>query len=130
MAERAIGTIFSHVRADLEAAGAPKSFWVYAANQAVDTINRTTSPPRSATSSYEIVTGDKPRVMNIVTWGCRAFAVKQLQERRRSSLDAAAHTGVMLGRNPDQPGAFLLWLPEHMKIISASDVYVQESYMP
>ena len=36
----------------------------------------------------------------------------------------------MLGRNPDQPGAFLLWLPEHMKIISASDVYVQESYMP
>ena len=118
------------MRADLEAAGAPKSFWIYAANQAVDTINRTTSPPRSATSSYEIVTGDKPRVMNIVTWGCRAFAVKQLQERRKSSLDAAAHTGVMLGRNPDQPGAFLLWLPEHMKIISASDVYVQESYMP
>ena len=93
------------MRADLEAAGAPKSFWIYAANQAVDKINRTTSPPRSATSSYEIVTGDKPRVMNIVTSGCRAFAVKQLQEGRKSSLDAAAHTGVMLGRNPDPTGS-------------------------
>jgi hypothetical protein len=98
--------------------------------QAIDTINRTTSPPKSDLSSYELVTGDKPRVMGIITGGCQAFAVKQTQERRKSSLDSAAHMGMLLERNPDQPGAFFLWLPEHKKIISASDVYVQETFMP
>ena len=130
VAERAIRTVFAHVRADLVASGAPKSFWTFAALQAIDTINRTTSPPKSDLSSYELVTGDKPRVMGIITWGCQAFAVKQTRERRKSSLDSAAHVGMLLGRNPEQPGAFFMWLPDHKKIISASDVYVQETYMP
>ena len=60
VAERAIRTIFSHVRADLVASGAPKGLWIFAALQAIDTINRTTSPPKSDLSSYELVTGDKP----------------------------------------------------------------------
>ena len=115
VAERAIRTIFSHVRADLVASGAPKSFWIFAALQAIDTIQRTCSPPKSDLSSYELVTGDKPRVMGISTWGCQAFAVKQTQERRKTTLDSAAHTGMLLGGNPDQPGAFFLWLPEHKK---------------
>ena len=95
--------------------------------QAIDTINRTTSPPKSDLSSYELVTGDKPRVMGIITWGCQAFAVKQTRERRKSSLDSAAHVGMLRGRNPEQPGAFFMWLPDHKKSISASDVSVQET---
>ena len=45
VAERAIRSIFAHVRSDLEASGAPRSFWPFAASHACDILNRTTCPP-------------------------------------------------------------------------------------
>lgn len=65
VAERAILSIFSHVRSDFEASGAPKSFWPQAAAHAVDILNRTTCPPYGRCTCYEALTGDKPRVMSI-----------------------------------------------------------------
>eukprot|EP00965_Chrysotila_dentata_P051833 1720888-Pleurochrysis_carterae.AAC.1 len=44
--------------------------------QATDILNRTTGPPpRLSISSYEALTGRKPRVMPILPFGCRAYAV-------------------------------------------------------
>ena len=37
---------------------------------------------------------------------------------------------MLLGRSSSQPGAFQIWLPGQLKVISTSEVYMQETYMP
>ena len=130
VAERAIRAIFAHVRADLEASGAPRSFWPYAAAQACDVLNRTTCPPHGRHSCYEALTGDKPRVMGIWPWGCRAFGVKPSAFRSKTNIDNTAWEGMLLGRSAAQPGAYEIWLPNQHKVVSSSECYMQETYMP
>jgi transposase InsO family protein len=48
VAERAIRSVFELTRAYLTASRAPKSFWPYAAQHAVDVLNRCTAPPTRA----------------------------------------------------------------------------------
>eukprot|EP00965_Chrysotila_dentata_P132365 4376929-Pleurochrysis_carterae.AAC.1 len=74
-------------RSNLVASGAPASFWTYAVAHSVDVLNRTTGPPHSPMSSYECLTGVKPRIMPILPFGCRAFAVTE-----RSLLENAHRT--------------------------------------
>eukprot|EP00965_Chrysotila_dentata_P107654 3556336-Pleurochrysis_carterae.AAC.1 len=62
-------------RANLVASNAPASFWTFAVLHATDVLNRTTGPPpRLTMSSYEALTGRKPRIMPILPFGCRAYA--------------------------------------------------------
>eukprot|EP00965_Chrysotila_dentata_P136452 4512268-Pleurochrysis_carterae.AAC.1 len=62
-------------RANLVASNAPTSFWTYAVLHATGVLKRTTGPsPRLSISSYEALTGRKPRVMPILPFGCRAYA--------------------------------------------------------
>ena len=130
VAERAILSVFSHVRADLEASGAPKTFWPQAAAHAADILNRTTCPPHDRCTCYEALTGDKPRVMSIWPFGCRAYAVKPKPKRSKTSLDSTAIEAINLGRSSAQPGAYNLWNPNEHKIVSASDVWFDETFMP
>ena len=122
--------MFSHVRADLEASGAPKTFWPQAAAHAADILNRTTCPPHDRCTCYEALTGDKPRVMSIWPFGCRAYAVKPKPKRSKTSLDSTAIEAINLGRSAAQPGAYLLWNASEHKVVSASDVWFDETYMP
>ena len=85
VAERAIKSIFAHVRSDLEASGAPKSFWPFAVAHAIDILNRTTCPPHDRHTCYESLTGDKPRIMSLWPWGCRAYSVRPSSHRSKKS---------------------------------------------
>eukprot|EP00965_Chrysotila_dentata_P037440 1245486-Pleurochrysis_carterae.AAC.1 len=58
-------------RASLVAGGSPIGFWDHAALHAVDILNRTTGPPNTNASSYEMLAGEKPRIMSILPFGCR-----------------------------------------------------------
>ena len=130
VAERAILSIFSHVRSDFEASGSPKSFWPEAAAHAVDILNRTTCPPHKRCTCYEALTGDKPRVMSIWPFGCRAHAVHPTPKRSKTNIDSTALDGINLGRSTSQPGAYNVWHPSQGKVVSASDVWFDETYMP
>ena len=79
--------ILEHVRAALLLANAPTSFWTYAMEQAVDVINRTTGPPHSTKSSFETVLGAKPKVMSILPFGCRAYAVKSTPAQSKTRIE-------------------------------------------
>eukprot|EP00965_Chrysotila_dentata_P202095 6180934-Pleurochrysis_carterae.AAC.1 len=61
-------------QATMTAVGAPSAFWEHAIIHATDILNRTSGPPKTAASSYELLTGEKPRVMSILPFGCRSFA--------------------------------------------------------
>ena len=130
VAERAIRSIFAHVRSDLEASGAPKSFWPHAVSHAVDILNRTSCPPHGRCTSYEALTGNKPRVMSIWPFGCLAFSVVPKAFRKKKSLDNTAVRGMHIGKSTSQPGAFDVWVPGDNKIVSSSDTYFDETFMP
>ena len=130
VAERAIRSVMDLARTALAASGAPKSFWPYAVAHAVDILNRTTGPPVGPKSSHEIVTGKMPKVMDIMPFGCRSFALKPRNLLRKSELEYPAHVGVNLGKDDLSPGAFLTWVPALSKIVSTSDTSFDESLFP
>eukprot|EP00965_Chrysotila_dentata_P079719 2629654-Pleurochrysis_carterae.AAC.1 len=57
---------------------------------AVDVLNRTTTPPNTAQTSYELVTGDKPKVLGIMPFGCKAFAVKPRTALSKTRMEPRA----------------------------------------
>eukprot|EP00966_Prymnesium_polylepis_P134394 3106110-Prymnesium_polylepis.1 len=57
---------------------------------AVDVLNRTSGPEPTVTS-YEMLTGVKPRVMNIMPFGCWAFAVKPREHSTRRPTLTLGH---------------------------------------
>ena len=105
VAERAIGSIMSLARSYLTASALSATFWPFAVRMAVDVLNRTTGPQAGASagatvpSSFEMLTGKKPRVLSIMPLGCRAFAVKPAPNVRKTTIDPRAWVGW------DQPGA-------------------------
>eukprot|EP00965_Chrysotila_dentata_P061813 2047601-Pleurochrysis_carterae.AAC.1 len=100
VAERAIRSIMELARSNLVASGAPSSFWTYAVAHSVDVLNRTTGPPHSRVSSYESLTGVKPRVMPILPFGCRAFAVKPREAYSKARIEPRAWVGMNLVLKP------------------------------
>eukprot|EP00965_Chrysotila_dentata_P005360 176570-Pleurochrysis_carterae.AAC.1 len=94
-------------RANLVASNAPTSFWTYAVLHATEVLNRTTGPPpRLSISSYEALTGRKPRVMPILPFGCRAYAVKPRPSFSKTRMEPRAWMGMNLGRSLLSPGAY------------------------
>eukprot|EP00965_Chrysotila_dentata_P114736 3792029-Pleurochrysis_carterae.AAC.1 len=98
-------------RSNLVASGAPVSFWTYAIAHSVDILNRTTGPPHSSISSYECLTNVKPRVMPILPFGCRAFAVKPREAYSKTRIEPRAWVGINLGRSLTTPGAYNIYVP-------------------
>ena len=109
---------------------APKSFWPYAFEHAVDVINRTTGPPKNEATSYEVVTGEKPKLMVILPFGCRAYPLKPRVQLSKTTIDAKAWAGINLGRVPSIPGAYNVWIPSRQTVVHTSDVQFSEDLMP
>eukprot|EP00965_Chrysotila_dentata_P155109 5125462-Pleurochrysis_carterae.AAC.1 len=61
-------------RSSLVASSSPIAFWDLAVTHAVDIFNRTSGLPNTNASSFELFTGEKPRIMSILPFGCRAYA--------------------------------------------------------
>ena len=130
VAERAIRSIVEHARASMVASGAPVGFWDFAINHAVDVLNRSTGPPVGDVSSYESLTGVKPRVLGIMPFGCRVFSVKPPPAVVKSDWSPRAYAGINLGRSKLSPGSYLSWLPKAGKVVSSSEVYFKEWDFP
>eukprot|EP00965_Chrysotila_dentata_P120734 3993086-Pleurochrysis_carterae.AAC.1 len=79
-------------RSNLVACGAPTGFWTYAVAHAVDVLNRTTGPPRSAVSSFEALTGDKSRTITSLRLPgvCRQAPASLLEDSHGTSCDGSA----------------------------------------
>eukprot|EP00965_Chrysotila_dentata_P034923 1162397-Pleurochrysis_carterae.AAC.1 len=130
VAEPAIRSDMELARASIVASNAPVSFWDHATLQAVDILNRTTGPPNTNATAYEMLTGDKPRVMSIMPFGCRAFAVKPRPAYSKTRMEPRAWVGMNLGRSRLSPGAYDIWIPSAGKVVTTSDVYFDELSYP
>ncbi len=98
-------------------------------SHSIDILNRVTGAPHSRCSSSEDLTMVRPRIMSIQPWGCRDWA--PTPARTRSKLDASAIEGINLGRSERQPGAYLIWVPQHqLRTVSTSDATFDETNFP
>eukprot|EP00965_Chrysotila_dentata_P094929 3139557-Pleurochrysis_carterae.AAC.1 len=77
-----------------------------------------------------MLTGEKPRIMSILPFGCRAFAVKPRSAYSKTRMDSRAWLGINLGRSVRSPGAYNIWVPTSHRIDVASDVYFDERLFP
>eukprot|EP00965_Chrysotila_dentata_P075323 2487353-Pleurochrysis_carterae.AAC.7 len=80
-------------RSNLVAASAPIHYWNFAVQHPVDILNRISTPPGGSQTSFEIVTGEKPSIMGIMPFGCKAFAVKPKPTVLKSRMDSRAWVG-------------------------------------
>ena len=130
VAERAVRTIMEQTRSLMVASNAPKGFWNFAVAQAVDILNRTTCPPNSEVSSYEMLSGERPRILSILPFGCRMYAVRVKQGNKKFTQYPRAFDGINLGRSTETQGSYCVWIPEHHKVVTTSEVYHDETLMP
>ena len=133
VAERAISSVLSLTRSYLTAGNVSTSYWTHAVEMAVDVLNRTSGPAADSAggpSSYELLTGEKPRVLGIMPFGCRAFAVKPRDQYSKTTIDPRAWVGINLGRSARSPGAYKIYVPSARRIVTTSDAYFMESFYP
>ena len=93
VAERAIGSVTALTRSYLTSSNLNVEHWPDAMHMAVDVLNRTTGPRHNAAigpSSYELLTGSKPKVLPIMPFGCRAFALKPREQYSKTTIDPRA----------------------------------------
>ena len=117
------------------ASGAKVGLWPFMVKHALDVLNRTTGPDTdlggdSLQTAYELITGEQPKVMGIMPFGCRAYAVKPREAYSKTRIDTRAWVGYHLGRNSRSPGAYDVYIPSMSRIVTTSEVYFDESLMP
>ena len=134
VAERSILSIMSLTRSYLTASNVNMTHWPHAMEMAVDVLNRTSGPVKSGAAtpptSYEMLTGTKPRVMSIMPFGCSAFAVKPRSQYSKTTIDPRAWVGYNLGRSLRSPGAYKIMVPSVGRIVTTSDAYFMEGTFP
>lgn len=104
----------------------PHYLWVWAFVCAVYIANRTPTEKHGWKTPFEMVTGEKPYLSHIRTFGCKAYALKHKIPKTRK-LDARAHVGYLVGY--DSTNIFLVWIPSKSKVIRCRDVIFDEEDM-
>eukprot|EP00965_Chrysotila_dentata_P069509 2296199-Pleurochrysis_carterae.AAC.1 len=91
-------------RASIVASSAPVSFLGPRDATSRRHLESHIGTPQHQCTSYELLTGDKPRVMSTMPFGCRAFAVKPRPEYSKARIEPRAWVGINLGRSRLSPG--------------------------
>ena len=130
VAERAIRSVMEGVRADMVASKMPLGFWDYAMEHSVDILNRTTCPPDSEVTCYESMTGEQPRVMHLMPFGCATWIVKPESHYFKATIDSKSWEGIHLGCSRLSPGGYCVWVPETKRVHVTSDAYFCENLFP
>ncbi|CAI7888987.1 unnamed protein product [Closterium sp. NIES-54] len=125
MAEREMRTVVESVRTMLLHMGVQHHWWHLALRQAVwvrNCLERSTVPP--GTTSYQLLTGQKPDLSMARVWGCMAhFLVPEQQ--RGGKLKPKARWGLHLGVSGESKGWELLDINAN-RVVTTSDVVFYE----
>lgn len=109
-AERQWRTIFDMARCMLVESGLPKQLWTYAVMSAAYIRNRCFNA-RLGKTPFEAVTGFRPNVSNMHSFGTRCFAY--VDEKKK--LDDRSEEGLFVGYDRGSP-AYLVYFPDVNKI--------------
>ena len=109
-AERAWRSLFDIARCLLIDAELPKQLWTYAVMTSAYIRNRCYNP-RTGKTPYEYLTGTKPNLSNMHTFGTVCYAYV----RNKTKLDPRAEKGIFVGYDRSSP-AFLVYHPDQNNV--------------
>ena len=109
-AERAWRLLFDMARCLLIDADLPKQLWAYAVMTSAYKRNRCYNP-RTGRTLYEYLTGIKPNLSNMHTFGTVCYTYVQ----NKTKLDSRAEKGVFVGYDRSSP-AFLVYYPDQNNV--------------
>ncbi|KOO34651.1 retrotransposon ty1-copia subclass, partial [Chrysochromulina tobinii] len=129
IAERVIRTIAESSSAIRIASNASARHWPHIVAYAADWHNALVGSVGSSSSDSNITPHQRftlrpPRVMDLATFGCRAFALKPPQHQHKSSLAGRGIEGAFFGRSLDSKGCYdvLVGTGATAKIVRSSSV--------
>ena len=70
------------------------------------------------------------KILSIQAFGCRCVTVLPRHQYSKRNIDPHGLKGINLGRSSTIPGAYEVFLPSLKKIVTTSEVYFDESFMP
>ena len=126
IAERCNRTIVESTRAMLTHAGLPLSFWAEAAVHAADLRNRFFCPRDGKVTSFELVTGRKPRVDHLRIFGSHAWV--HIPTQRRRKLEDKSEEGLIIGCRENSQ--YKIWLRHRKEAVFSRDVKIDENRFP
>ena len=106
-------------------ASLPVAFWWDALRTAVYIINR--MPTKTASgymTPYESFHGRAPSLKWLRIWGCKAYALKPIAERRKD-FDDKAYSGFLVGYADESIG-YEIFVPELNKVVTSVHVIFNE----
>ena len=109
-AERSWRTLFEMSRCLLLEAKLPKSIWPYAVMCAAHTRNRCFNN-RTKTTPYHSLTGEKPDLSKMHTFGSKCYASVQKPKK----LEDRAEEGIFVGYDKQSP-AYLVYFPHKQQV--------------
>ena len=109
-AERAWRSLFDMARCLLIDAKLPKQLWTFAVMTSANIPNRCYNP-RTGQTPYKYLTGIKPNLSNMHTFGTVCYAYVQ----NKTKLDPRAEKGIFVGYDRSSP-AFLVYYPDQNNV--------------
>ncbi len=126
-----VSAIMRLLSLDMRDSGAPASFWPYAAAHACDVLNNTSRPSGCTKSSSELVTGSRPKVMRILPFGCKIYALIPAQRVGKANpARPRSWLSVNLGRRPEIIMSYFIWVPSTSTLVTTSEVYFNDCVLP
>ena len=124
VAERKNRTLVEAVRSMLSTSKLPYKFWAEALARAVYLRSRSPTKAIEGMTPFEALTGEKPNVDHLKTFGCAAYAHVPKDERLK--LDSKSRKCIFLGYGTETKG-YRLYDPERSRVIYSRDVIFNES---
>ena len=109
-AERAWRSVFDMAKCLLIDAELPKQLWTYAVMTSAYIRNRCYNP-RKGKTPYEYLTGTKPNLFNMPTFGTVCYAYVQ----NKTKIDPRTEKGIFVGYDRSSP-AFLVYYPDQNNV--------------
>ena len=124
VAERLNRSLVEAVRTMLHEANLPKKFWAEALSTATYVRNRCPTSALTNKTPFEALTGSKPNVKHLRTFGCTAYAHIPKDERKK--MDSKSRKCMFLGYSANQKGYRLFDLAKR-KVFFCRDVIFNET---
>ena len=126
LAERANRTLVEAARAMLQHAGMPTKFWAEAVVHAADIRNRFICPRESDRTSFELMTGKKPRVDHLRVFGSLTWT--HVPKDRRKKLDSKSEEGVLISCFDNK--LYKVWIRTRQAAVISRHVKIFEDQFP
>jgi Reverse transcriptase (RNA-dependent DNA polymerase)/gag-polypeptide of LTR copia-type/Integrase core domain len=125
IAEAFIRTITMRATTMLQAAKLDLSYWAFAITAATYAYNRTPHAALNGKSPLEALTGNKPSIEHIRTFGTLAFVHKEPGSRRK--FEARSRPGILVGLDRHRSdNCYLVWIPSTKSLLRSIHVVIHE----